>query len=303
MKNLHRALVLGAALTLAACGSSGQDESTAPPVAVKELSQGLTVFKTDKTVGMVSGAYRKGEHAIYFETHRGAPINDVYKAAFPDLGEFEMDVRILDDNGRVVYVQQGGDSLPPVWVKSLEREATLPKVDPIRRAEDFELVKEWSTEFEKFELPSELALEKLTIVKTKLAVRDNMLKPAVEKVMKEVGYVPVTDQIEIHEECIFACIGHHSAHYSNNSGTVVNACNHGSCASSMGERCQISGTATTYYGSNCSTSYNWSSNGNHNCHDDTIRAVWGLRWGAQGTGVCNNTATHWHSPDCTTTSW
>ena len=35
------------------------------------------------------------------------------------------------------------------------------------------------------------------------------------------------------------------------------------------ERCQISGTAYTYYGSNCSTGYDWNSSDGHNCHDDT----------------------------------
>lgn len=305
--SLHRAVVLGAALALAACasacGGNGSSDLPAPPVAVAELKQGTTLFKTN---GMVTGAYRKGERAIFFETRRGAPINDVYKAAFPHLGDFEMDVLVLDTEGRVVYVQQGGDTLDPKWEKAMIREHELPRVDPIRRAEDFALMKEWAMEFEKAELPAELALEKTALVHAQLSVRPNMLKPAVERQIKEVGYTPTTNQIEIHDQCIFLCAGRHSAHWSNNDGYVINACNHGDCASSMGEKCQISGTATSYGGSNCGTAYNWSSNGNHNCHDDTIRAVWGLRYGAQGSntsGVCNNGSSHYFSPSCTDTSW
>src|SRR5262249_47663525 len=111
----------------------------------------------------------------------------------------------------------------------------------------------------------------------------------------------------------------HTSTWSNINGTVRNSCNHGNCASTITYRMTCSGTAGVDYhefdttlnsptSPACTTPYNWNSTGGgHNCHDDSVRQIWGMEYGPQGasnTGVCNNTASHWYGPtSCTISSW
>ncbi len=318
MSNLHRALIVGATLALGACTvacAGTSDEPSKPVVAVKELKEGLTIMKTD---GILSGAFRRGDRAIFFETRRGAPTLDVYRDLDKSLGAFETDARVLDEDGRTVYVRMGGDTLDPAWELDLEREAKLPMVDPLRRAESFELIKAASDELAKADLPIGVAFEAKALTSMKLAVYDELLRPAVEKSIKEVGYAPANNTVEIHGQWIIWGVAEHSATWRNINGTVYDACNHGSCASAMSHWCTASGSNTSNAGNerstsnssvtaNCSTGYNWNSTGGgHNCHDDSVRTLWNQKYGPQGasnTGVCNNGTSHWYGPSCGVTSW
>ena len=317
MKNLH--LLLGLALGVSACTTvlgcgSASEEPSKPTVAVKDLSEGLTLLKTD---GSISGAYRKGDRAVYFETHKGAPLLDVYKKTDPSLGDYEKDLRVLDEDGRTIYVRQGGDTLDPKWEKDLALEAKLPRVDPLRRADSLALLKEASAAMEKANVPAELGLDKTVLVDAKLAVRDELLRPAVEKAIHETGYAPATNKIELHKKWIIWGVAEHSATWSNVNGVLKDNCQHGNCASAMSLVCTTGGTGGAQYTEmstsnssvtgNCLTTYNWNStSGGHNCHDDSVRAMWGMVYGPQSdgySGVCNNGASHWYAPGCSETSW
>jgi hypothetical protein len=317
--NLRRSLLLGLALGLTACTTvigcgSAADEPSKPTVAVQDLKEGLNVLGTD---GQLSGAYRKGDRAIYFETRRGAAVLDVYKNLEPSLGDYEMDMRVVDENGRTIFIRQGGDALDPTWERDLALEVKLPRVDPLRRAEDLELLKEASAAIEKASLPAHLGLEKAAVFEAKAAVRDDLLRPAVQKAIQETGYAPGNNSIEIHKKWIVWGVAEHSATWSNVNGVIKDNCQHGACASSMGRVCTATGTGGVQYvemstsnasvTGNCTTSYNWNSTGGgHNCHDDSVRAVWGVKYGSQGSstsGVCSNGASHWYAPSCNETSW
>ena len=102
-------------VVMAGC-AGGTDPVSRPPVA--SLAQGLTMFQT--SAATVSGAYVKGDRAIFFETRRGPETPDAYQqiAGAP---KYEMDVRVLDENGRAVYLQSGGDEyVDPTWQRDLE---------------------------------------------------------------------------------------------------------------------------------------------------------------------------------------
>ncbi|MBL8715821.1 MAG: hypothetical protein JNL79_07480 [Myxococcales bacterium] len=317
LKTLRNAVVLGAVGLLMACsvGCGGSSDTSRP--AVTELREGLNILKTE---GAIVGAFRKGDRAIYFETRAGEKTLDVYRNLDPSLPEHEMDLRVMDDSGRTFYVQQGGDTLPEAWEKDIAAEASRPRVDPIRRADDFGLMKEAAIAMENADLPVAVKAHKVSFAATKLGVRDDMLRPAVEKAVKEVGYAPANNSIELHGKWIIWGVAEHTATWSNVNGVIRDNCQHGNCASSMSHWCTATGTGGAQYtesstsnsgsfanSGNCTTNYNWNSTGGgHNCHDDSVRAIWGVKYGPQGTstsGVCNNSASHWYGPSCTTTSW
>jgi hypothetical protein len=301
--------VLGGAVLIAGC--AGADSTSRPAVA--SLAQGLTMFNDNAAI--VSGAYVQGDRAIFFETRRGPETSDAYQQL--GMPKFEMDVRVLDENGRTVYLQAGGDQyVDPSWDKDLAAEAKLAPVDPVVRAGSFALMKEVVPLLQKVQMPASMIHEMGALTTMHLVVKDNMLPGAVAAAIKETGYTPGTNAFELHGMCIFACFGDHSATVTNISGTVRVSCNHGTCASSMGQWCTGGGTGGVDYheynggtgvaSPGCTTPYNWDSGGNHNCHDDSVRQMWGMQYGSQGgstSGVCNNSATHWKGPSCNTTSW
>jgi hypothetical protein len=307
--------VLGMSLGVAACGVSTEEKSNAP-VAVTELSEGLTLFKTE---GKISGAFRKAEHAIYFETLRGQPRNDFYKQVDPTLSDFEIDVRVLDEDGRPIFIQQAGDKLADEsWVKDILADQKKPRVDPYKRAVHFEMMKEAFAQLEGVTVPASVAIEKTALAVTRFSIRESVLKNGIANAaaeMKEKGYAPDYNSIALHKKSIMLGLGEHSATWANVWGTIYDNCNHGSCASSMGEKCRTYGSGTMYWegstsngwrGGTCLTSYNWTSWGNHNCHDDSVRQMWGVVYGAQGgdyDGVCDNGAGHKTAPSCWESSW
>ncbi|MBK7400831.1 MAG: hypothetical protein IPJ34_32405 [Myxococcales bacterium] len=181
LKTLRSAVVLGAVGLLMACsvGCGGSSDTSRP--AVTELREGLNILKTE---GAIVGAYRKGDRAIYFETRAGEKTLDVYRNLDPSLPEHEMDLRVMDDSGRTFYVQQGGDTLPEGWEKDIAAEASRPRVDPVRRADDFGLMKEAALAMESADVPVAVKAHKVSFAATKLGVRDDMLRPAVEKAVR-----------------------------------------------------------------------------------------------------------------------
>lgn len=135
--------------------------------------------------------------------------------------------------------------------------------------------------------------------------------------------------IAVHKKCILACAGDHSAtriyEWIGQWNAVHNFCNHGECAGSpnpycapgaTGGRCGESMSEASYLpyyeavqdykpawtAQTCSTGYHWdSSNGGHNCHDDTRRQMSNFvynRFPARNAYHCSdNTSTNrWKAP-------
>jgi hypothetical protein len=124
MRTTRAALVCGVvlmAMTGLGCGS-GASGGARP--SVDQLPEGLTVFASGDTA--VSGAFKEGGTAIYFETRRGAPTLAGFKELMPDIGDYEMDARFLDAKGNTLMVQRGGDEfVDPSWAQDLAAQNAL----------------------------------------------------------------------------------------------------------------------------------------------------------------------------------
>lgn len=314
MKKNKLAILVVGAFSMIGC-SSGSDQTALPPVS--SLQEGLNLFTKAGDPNLV-GAYVKAGRAIYFETRRGAETLDVYQKLDDTAPKYEMDVRVLDGDGRLMYLQSGGDEyVDPTWAQEAAADRAKPRPDALKRADDFALMQEMSTKLQATAVPAALIHEQKALVTAQLSVRANMLRPAIEAAMTETGYSPGNNGFELHKKSILLGAGEHSATWTNINGAVYNSCNHGSCASTMGLSCTGGGGGGVDYheysqsnGSvnapGCTTPYNWSSSGNHNCHDDSVRQMWGMQYGSQGggtSGVCNNGAIHFYAPGCNTTSW
>ena len=104
------------ALVLTACTSS-----TPEP---KDLPQGLSVL--DATDTSLTAAYRKGDVAIFVETHRGKPRPATYQTD-PNRTQYEVDLRVSADDGRTFYVLRGGDRfVDPTWATQLAAQMQTP---------------------------------------------------------------------------------------------------------------------------------------------------------------------------------
>jgi hypothetical protein len=319
------AVALGG-LWLVGCGTNTKDTTSNRPPA-SELQEGLTILDQVPGWGM-NAAFKKDGRVLYFETRVGATKPEVYREAFPDEPAEETDARVVDENGRLIYVQQGGDEvIDQTWHKELVAEGKLPMVAPERRAQDFKLIGEAGLAFEKLSIPAQLKTDlhamknaRLTAAHFEASRLAAVARSDSAKELGEVGFgAPGTNDFHIHWKWFIWLVAEHTTAYVNINGTVKNTCNHGTCASSMTHRCNTTAKAASavlYYemstsqsvSGNCTTGYNWNSTGGgHNCHDDTVRGLWGFRYGSQGgstTGVCNNGASHWYGPDnCSVTSW
>jgi hypothetical protein len=315
-------------LWLAGCGTNTKDTTSNRPPA-SELQEGLTILDQVPGWGM-NAAFKKDGRVLYFETRVGSLKPEVYREAFPDEPAEETDALVTDESGRVVYVQQGGDDVvDQSWHKPLEAEASLPIADPERRAQDFKLVEQAGLAFEKLTIPAEFKADLHAMKNARLAATHfeasrlaMASKSEAAKAVGETGYgTPGSNDFHIHGKWLIWGVAEHTASYSNINGVSKNSCNHGTCASSMSHWCNTtakSASAVHYYKTdcsstgcvgtgNCTTGYNWNSTGGgHNCHDDTVRALWGFKHGSQGgstSGVCSNGASHWYGPSCSTSSW
>jgi hypothetical protein len=118
--------------------------------------------------------------------------------------------------------------------------------------------------------------------------------------------------IAVHKECIYLCSGDHSAtriyEWVGSWRAVHNFCNHGSCANEMSEHGflpwyeAVNDYSPSWTAQTCGTGYHWdSSNGGHNCHDDSRRQMMNFvynRYPSRSSYHCSdNTSTNrWKSP-------
>ncbi len=109
-------LIVGVGLST---GCVGEDRPSP-----RELSQGVTVLEAGEA--SLSLAYKAGDVAIYLDARRGQLTAEPYQKD-PDSPRYEIDARLLSDDGRIFWVLRGGDRfIDPTWADDLARQDDLP---------------------------------------------------------------------------------------------------------------------------------------------------------------------------------
>ncbi len=114
------------AILLAACtaGPTGDDPGVVPDVEVG-LHQGVTLLDLQPDFSFTA-AFRKGDDVIYLQALRGQPAPEEYRNN-PGYPRYEIDARVTDEEGRILYVRQGGDAfIDPTWADDLVWAESLP---------------------------------------------------------------------------------------------------------------------------------------------------------------------------------
>jgi hypothetical protein len=304
-------MIAAGSLMMSALGCGGTSSRPAP----ESLSEGLTILEANDDVG-VSGAFKRGTEVVYFETKRGAVRPEFYRNTSPELGEYEIDARFLDAKGNTIALQRAGDTFAdPTWAEDLKKQEQLKKV--VVTPASIALATEAAQAVAKHNLPAKLSHHTISIGDLSVSAAAPVVDMKEGEVPKEIGYSDVWvgwASYEIHYKniaCVaWVCAGHHSAvRVRASSGAIVDACQHGSCAGSMGSiSCTGSGGGGTFHQDTtqsiswwngaCLTSYSWSSGGgSHNCHDDSMMSGYGIKYGPQHTtlGVCQG-LNWWKAP-------
>jgi len=131
-------VVLGAAFLALAVGCTEGTIQQRPDVS--QLEEGLTILKAEPTWG-VNAAYVKDRRGVFVETRVGYLRPEIYRLTWPDDPTHEMDFRVLDQKGRVIIVQRGGDTfVDPSWDQDIgESVKAYADINPEERTKDIEL--------------------------------------------------------------------------------------------------------------------------------------------------------------------
>ncbi len=302
MKKLTWPVVFGLFVWWAGCAAEPElQHSSSPSI---QLSQGLTIQELvpEKSFKAV---YVKGNKSITLEAVRGrlAPEPYLQDPSFP---MYETDVRILDEEGRILYLRRGGDDfVNPQWQEELAWRDDLPAAGPSNR-EYFEMIAEASKvlpgAFEaqagldaavamtpEIEAVASFGHRAIEAFETSalMAADHGGARPLDAPALAGGGGTDGPEDapkyfdagwylISVHTKGIAWNIGEHSATriqkwLGTNWFAYYDFCNHGTCASSMGMKCGISFiNKPAWTALTCSTGYDWDSeDGGHNCHDDT----------------------------------
>lgn len=290
------------------------------------IADGLSVVEMDEAANTLALRYQEGDRWIRYEMRLGpameAPPSLDDLAANPELPTHDVDVRVLDAEGRPILLQMAGHSfLDTTW-------ATVPSVegfDERGRLMDFALMRHAVADFRALELP--LGLEELrrTGIQIGLAATGEPAKPELvgtrpsERGVIAWGPSSVVKWDFVVRKKPFGCcgVGNHSAvelrGWSASSSIVYRAysCNHGTCASDtsvMSTHCVMPGFRTDdgthsryFYSDGCTTGYNVTSVWGHNCNDDSElqgRAIWHDSPQSTSGGSCNSAGPHNWAPGC-----
>jgi len=246
-----RWIVLVGATMWVGCSGTAQRPS------VSELQPGLNMLDVADPMWGTSSAYVKDGRVVYMETRLGLLKPEVYRGDSPDEPAYEMDMRIVDQNGSTFYVQRGGDNyIEPTW--GAEFAQSMKNVNVKERELDWKIALEATADFAKV-APASLRDHSHTMKTfatmrspvTDTAMRAQMAaRPAGELTNAETGYGSYSrtgwTQTYIGKYskgagCFaWICGGSHTATQlwvNPNVGywiASVNACNHGTCAGASG---------------------------------------------------------------------
>jgi hypothetical protein len=157
-KRIGRGLSLGVGVVLmVACGAavgvggcaadtgSGSPASSSP---ADSLKVGLTILSSDPAIG-VSAAYKANGRVVYLETRVGQLKEQPYRDAFPKDPMYEMDARVVDQEGRTFSLVIGGDHLiDPTWSLDVQSAGRIKSAaEQTQRDADFSLARDAAREF------------------------------------------------------------------------------------------------------------------------------------------------------------
>lgn len=312
---------------LSAAGCAGEEGPRLPPI--EQLAEGISIIEADPSFGVL-GAYRAGDHAVYFETRLGYLKPAIYREEFPEEPANEIDMRFLDVNGAGFYFQRGGDSfVDPTWAETFDEALRTGAVPDEDRLRDFRLAQAAGQAFPRFAAP-ELAAHSYH-----LRTHGERLIPSEDPVMiaraRAIETTPVADGLYASWNrtgwwYLEADMYHSSVAVFGTHGSValwawpdggsswqlaMNACNHGTCAGGGSYVCttvggwklnpQFNGEASTSTGTvsgACATSYYWDGGwGYHNSNDDTAYELWQAKEGTTATSRGNQNTFHWQAPN------
>ena len=126
MKNTLR--ILSACLfsmSLVACSAGPTGENSLEPEVEVGLHQGVQIIDLQPGFSFTA-SFAKGTDVIYLQAIRGQLAPEEYRNT-PGFPQYEIDARITDEEGRMLYVRQGGDAfVDPTWTDDLIWADSLP---------------------------------------------------------------------------------------------------------------------------------------------------------------------------------
>ncbi len=322
-------IVLGAAgsvgivLALGACGSA--EQGSAEQGAVGSATEQLSVLEADEAAGKLQVRYESGGRELIYDLRLGpdmlTPPSKEELSADPDLPKSEVDARVLDANGAVIYMQMGGDGfIDPSWAMP-----QIKDVDEAGRVADIRLMTAATSAFRGLKTSVRLQALQQTAVQIGKGVDaepattapDSLSVPDAILARGTTGVKGWDFQVRKHDlKKLGIKYGEHSAVLLRGKGTrgvivfTAVSCNHGNCAnaSSMSTHCTSplfsdDGSYSRYfYPDGCTTPYGWdSTGGKHNCNDDSElqgRAVTKDRLQSTTGGSCSSAGLHDYAPGC-----
>ena len=312
-------LIAGFATLLFAASCTEEPDAPPPPDTVP-IEDGLTIFTSSADSGL-SGAYREGEHIVFFETIREvtespAPQHDIFDF---DGTAIDVSARYVDMEGRNLMVAISSHLQPLHWAAGHPSDAML-----AQRPHLFPLVEKAGAALEAANFSDTVEAERGVLV----SVAKNMRPPSVPWPELEapdgVALSGGWDHWQYFEVHSAACCGiaEHSAtvfwnfSYSGGGwegGWQTN--NHGRWAMEMGLEGDCGGSGVWagngdrghkegWHLQSCTSSY--SACGvfgadNHNCHDDSKIQRANIvceTWYDVDNGICDNYGCDSYAPGC-----
>ncbi|MBU1242996.1 hypothetical protein KJ612_07320 [Myxococcota bacterium] len=304
MKNSLRILTATLfSMSLAACSAGPTGENGTEPEVEAGLHQGVQIIDLQPDFSFTA-SFAKGDHIIFVQAVRGNPTPEQYRrdSSSP---KFEVDARITDELGRYLYVRRGGDDfVDPTWLDDQVMQDSLP-VPVVSNRALFEMIPEAMEAIEAEIVNLHGAAAVASLVPELKAVNDFGRTAPVTFEASDLEVIERVNQqgflnfeaggggSEGPEDAQkYFISGWYSLTLHDKDGTVglyrhsatrirqlryggvysyYDFCNHGDCASSMGQigsLSQIQKPAWTAM--TCSTGYSAKSqDGGHNCHDDS----------------------------------
>lgn len=309
-------LLLSSALILSACGFEAS-----PRVSPEEnpaLQPGVTLLDVQPGRSF-SARYVSGEDVLFIQAVRGKEAPEYYRQD-PEFPRYEIDVRVMDRDGRILYLRRGGDAFAdPTWQDDLLLQDLLPPPRTSNR-HLFDMVSEAVDAVENellhmgvnVTLLDEVAAVRSFARTAPAAYRESEMHVTAE--ILEHGFLnpelyeaggggslagDEADALSLSAGWYYAAvhdkstvvIARHSGvrlHQLNGTGTFAyyDFCNHGTCPSEMVQKCSlIKINRPSWYLPACSTPYAaFSDGGGHNCHDDARVQLASFVYGASNNG-------------------
>jgi hypothetical protein len=344
------AMAAGVALMGGGLGGCAVDAGPPSPGS-GSLKEGLNILSSDAHVG-VSAAYLSKGRVVYLQTRVGELKEKLYRDTYPNEPAYVMDSRALDQEGRTFELVIGADGfVDSTWAGDIRAAGRLKSTaEGAQRQADFLLAREAASAFATTATP-ELAdhVAHLTNLTRVVPQESESLKALAAEIENK---APVLDRAYASDGCNnnvqaglvyakpFALIAQHSSvqgwNYDGCTGvwdSIVNTCNHGTCAndSSMSPQCggytyspwdatslndmwskeENTGTNNSYNTGACWSGYGidiaditvyGSGDPNHECNDDSALEMQEIKSGGyiggtwSGGGFTCYFKSHWYGP-------